>query len=349
MIKVIGQCGIPCLWTSRRSLLHLCYLFTFFSTFCTIFGIISIRSDEASSVIGSWTSGSGTLGGTVAANLWVGLSGSVWETPTGTSYILWEDIACTTDKNIDDTAYCSNCNSGGNTAAGLVLLAVITRIPSIVLLKARMENSKDLPLIKILGILSEGLAALAQAGALFVWREYCHKNLPNQTELNLTAGTGFILVALGLAITVCLGAVHSAIPTLNPEDRDSVFSCGCCNSETTKQKPIRTATTKPARGGGYEAQYRDVCEEEGGGRESKHTETRPQKPIDRDPNRSNDRNRDKERDKGERDKDKDKERRKERREKKEKDKGTGDVNGNQVELHEKEKRKKKRHEAEERV
>jgi hypothetical protein len=266
---IIGQCGLPCLWDSRKSLLHLCYVFTLFSAFCSIFACISIRASQNSTIIASWTSASGSIVG-VDTYMWVGLSGSVWETTTSTSYILWEDTACTNNQDSTSNEYCNNCNSGGNTAVGLMLLAVVTRFPSIILLKSRMENANDLPLIKIFGIFSEVLAAFAQAAALFVWREYCHKNLPYQSDLDYTAGTGFILAALGLAITFCLAIVHLLIPTLDPKDKRSVFYCGCCASDKAvveNHHPSRHATKDP--------NYTNVATGE------PHHKTKPQKPIDR--------------------------------------------------------------------
>lgn len=217
---VVGQIGIPIFWDYRESILSLCYLFTLFSSFCTVFACISLRHDRLTTVHAAWSIGSGSTSSAVDTNAWIGLSGAVWERQQGSTvqedYILWVDSDCISAN--DQDPYCDNCHSAGNTAVGLVLLAAVTRIPSIMLLKARMVSISDTPVIKSLGFFSELLAAISLAGALFVWREYCHKQLPWFDDLDYKYGGGFILVGLGLALTTGLAVIHLLMPTVDPDD-----------------------------------------------------------------------------------------------------------------------------------
>lgn len=227
----LGRCGLPCAYDHRKYLLNLCYIFTFFSTFCSIFAVISIRHDITTTQVGPWSSAHGFIGGAIERYLWAGLSGSVWavgalDGTTTTNYVVWDSEDCSSTGT-----YCDNCHSAGNTAIGLVLLAAVTRVPSVMLLRARMENVSDLPIIKSLGIFSEILAAISYAGSLFVWRNYCHLNMPFQHDLEYKYGSGFILVGLGLAITMSLAAAHILIPTYDPDDASHYGTKGCCQGK----------------------------------------------------------------------------------------------------------------------
>lgn len=217
----MGRCGFSYFWNNRNGILYICQVATFISIVCTIFGCLSIGVSQNLTKTGAWTTGTGDIQGSIPTTTWIGLSGAVWRSQTGDTwtdnYILWEDNQCYAD--LDSDPYCDNCNSAGNSAVGLVLLAAVTRIPSVLLLQARMLEKADEPLFKTLGIFSETLAFCCFAGATFVWREYCHKQLPFQEDMDYKFGGGFILVGLGLAITCCIAITHAAMPCEEPGTR----------------------------------------------------------------------------------------------------------------------------------
>lgn len=218
--QFIGRCGLPFCWTYRQQILHLGYLLTIFSTFCAIFSLISLGISQHATQIGPWSVGQGKIQDSIDVYSSVGLSGINWESQAGTTltnnYITWENPACVVENRKDP--YCDNCNSAGNTVAGLVLLATVTRIPSLILLKARRLAHADEPLIKVLGVFSEGLASICLAGAMFVWNEYCHKQLPFQKDIDYSYGSGFILIALGFCTNVGMAITHLFMLTVDPEE-----------------------------------------------------------------------------------------------------------------------------------
>lgn len=218
--QLIGRCGLPMCWVYRQQILHLGYLLTVFSTFCGVFALISLGVSQHATEVGPWSIGRGKIHGSIDVLVSVGLSGVNWQSQAGTTltdnYITWEDPSCVTEKRNDP--YCDDCNSGGNTVAGLVLLATVTRIPSLMLLKARRLAHADEPLIKVLGIFSESLAAICLAGAMFVWDQYCHLQLPFQPDVDYTYGSGFVLVALGFCTTVGMAITHLLMLTVDPDE-----------------------------------------------------------------------------------------------------------------------------------
>jgi hypothetical protein len=226
LMRFIGECGLPMCWDSRQQILHLAYLLILFSLFCGIFSLISLTVSLHVTQVGAWTTGYGKIYDVVSVNSWVGLSGIVYQSQAGQtiteSYISWEDSACYNDDV--ENPYCDNCNSGGNTAAGLTLLATVIRLPSIMVLKARRLTYADEPLLKVLGIFSEGLAAICFAGAMFVWSEYCMKQLPHQNSVNYSHGQGFALVALAFCMSCGIVLVHVLMPTSDPDAGDSEFA-----------------------------------------------------------------------------------------------------------------------------
>ena len=217
----MGRCGIPYFWYNRNGILYICQVATFLSIVCTIFACLSIGVSDKLTKVGAWSTGTGEIQGSIPTTAWVGLSGAVWRSQTGDTwtdnYVLWEDNECYAD--YDSEPYCDNCNSAGNSAVGLVLLAAVTRVPSLLLLQARMLERADEPLFKFLGFISETLAFCCFAGATFVWREYCHKQLPFNHDMNYRFGGGFILVGLGLALTCCIAITHAAMPCETPDVR----------------------------------------------------------------------------------------------------------------------------------
>jgi hypothetical protein len=218
--QFIGRCGLPLCWVYRQQILHVGYLLTVFTTFCGIFALISLGVSQHATEVGPWSIGRGKIHGSIDVLVSVGLSGVNWQSQAGTTltdnYITWENPACVVENRNDP--YCDDCNSGGNTVAGLVLLATVTRIPSLMLLKARRLAHADEPLIKVLGIFSEGLAAICLAGAMFVWDQYCHKQLPFQPDVNYRFGSGFVLVALGFCTTVGMAVTHLLMLTVDPDE-----------------------------------------------------------------------------------------------------------------------------------
>jgi hypothetical protein len=165
----------------------------------------------------------------------VGLSGSVWETMVGaqaiTSYIRWTDESCS---DSSDNPYCDNCDTGGKAAVFLVLVSCTTRIPSMMLLKARMNPISDIPLIKFLGMMCESLAAVSLSGAMFIWREYCHVQLPSPNILTYSYGSGFYMLTLGFCLTSILFVVHTLMPTEDPYDDISLLDehLACCSAKS---------------------------------------------------------------------------------------------------------------------
>jgi hypothetical protein len=218
--QVIGRCGLPLCWVYRQQILHVGYLLTLFTSFCGIFALISLGVSQHATEVGPWSVGRGKIHGSIDVLVSVGLSGANWQSQAGTTltdnYITWEDPACVVENRNDP--YCNDCNSGGNTVAGLVLLATVTRIPSLMLLKARRLAHADEPLIKVLGIFSEGLAAICLAGAMFVWDQYCHLQLPFQPDVHYSYGSGFVLVALGFCTTVGMVVTHLLMLTVDPDE-----------------------------------------------------------------------------------------------------------------------------------
>lgn len=254
---VIGSCGIPYFWHNRNGILYICQVATFLSMVCTIFGCLSIGVSKSLTKVGAWTTGTGDIQGSIPTTTWVGLSGAVWRSQTGDvytdNYVLWEDSNCFADTGSDP--YCDNCNSAGNSAVGLVLLAAVTRIPSILLLQSRMLERADEPLFKTLGIISESLAFCCFAGATFVWREYCHKQLPFQNDMDYGFGGGFILVGLGMALTCCIAITHAAMPCVAPGRRRLPRDVSAVSASSKKTRQSATAqhhhnpldTTPPRR------------------------------------------------------------------------------------------------------
>lgn len=190
----------------------------------------------------------------------VGVSGSLWETLVGsnviTSYIRWTNAACS---DSDENPFCTNCETGGKTVVFLVLLSCSTRIPSMMLLKARMNPISDIPLIKFLGMVSEGLAAVSLSGAMFIWREYCHVQLPAEGNMVYSYGSGFYLLALGFCMTAILFVVHTLMPTEDPYDDTSLLDehLTCCNAKAKvaiqKEKEgrqVKNSQVKPEEGKG---------------------------------------------------------------------------------------------------
>lgn len=219
LCQFIGRSGLPLCWRYRQAILHLTYVLTIFSTFCGIFALVSLGVSESATQVAAWSVGRGQLHNSVEVLASVGLSGINWKSQAGTTltnnYITWENPACVVENRNDP--YCDNCNSGGNTVGGLVLLATVTRLPSLMLLKARRLAHADEPLIKVLGVFAEILASICLAGAMFVWNEYCHKQLPYQADVDYTYGSGFILIALGFCTTVGMAVVHLLMLTVDPE------------------------------------------------------------------------------------------------------------------------------------
>ena len=173
----------------------------------------------------------------------VGLSGIFWETLVGssavTSYIVWTDSACS---DTNDNPFCDNCATGGQAAVFLVLLACTTRIPSMMLLRARMNPISDIPLIKLLGMVSEGIAAVCLSGAMFIWREYCHVQLPSQSSITYSYGSGFMMVAAGFCSTFLLFIIHTLMPTEDPYDDITLLDehiPQCCSSKARAGKSSR--------------------------------------------------------------------------------------------------------------
>lgn len=101
------------------------------------------------------------------------------------------------------------------------------------LLKARMNPISDIPLIKFLGILMEGSTAVCLMGAMFVWREYCHVQLPAQSSITYSYGSGFILISAGFCSTVIVTLVHTLLPTEDPYDDFSLLDehFACCSAK----------------------------------------------------------------------------------------------------------------------
>lgn len=164
----------------------------------------------------------------------MGLSGSFWETIVGSgtvkSYIRWTDAACS---DSPESPHCDNCDTGGKAAVFLVLMSCTTRLPSMMLLKARMNPISDIPLIKFLGMVCDGLAAMSLCGAMFIWREYCHVQLPSQSSTTYSYGAGFYMLALGFCMTLLLFVVHVLMPTEDPYDDTSLLDehLLCCSSK----------------------------------------------------------------------------------------------------------------------
>jgi hypothetical protein len=244
----VGRCGVPYFWHNRNGILYICQVATFLSMVCTIFGCLSIGVSQSLTKVGAWTTGTGDIQGSIPTTTWVGLSGAVWRSQTGDvftdNYVLWEDTNCFADTG--SQPYCDNCNSAGNSAVGLVLLAAVTRIPSILLLQSRMLEKADEPLFKTLGFISESLAFCCFAGATFVWREYCHKQLPFQNDMDYGFGGGFILVGLGMALTCCIAITHAAMPCEAPGRRRPIHNgpkTGSASNRTNKDEKSRQSIT----------------------------------------------------------------------------------------------------------
>lgn len=246
--QFIGRCGLPMCWVYRQQILHLGYLLTVFSTFCGVFALISLGVSQHATEVGPWSIGRGKIHGSIDVLVSVGLSGVNWQSQAGTTltdnYITWEDPSCVVENRNDP--YCDDCNSGGNTVAGLVLLATVTRIPSLMLLKARRLAHADEPLIKVLGIFSESLAAICLAGAMFVWDQYCHLQLPFQPDVKYTYGSGFVLIALGFCTTVGMAVTHLLMLTVDPDE--SPFHLGTINQQGQgKPRNVEMKGTKNPR------------------------------------------------------------------------------------------------------
>lgn len=173
---------------------------------------------------------------------------------TITSYIKWTNEACSDSIN---NPYCSNCDTGGKSAVFLVLLACTTRLPSMMLLKARMNPISDIPLIKFLGMIAEALAALCLSGAMFIWREYCHVQLPAQGSMTYAYGTGFYMLALGFCMSTLLFVFHTLLPTEDPFDEVSLLDehLACCSAKSRaskkgieKEAKVKSSQVKPDEG-----------------------------------------------------------------------------------------------------
>eukprot|EP00602_Paraphysomonas_sp_CaronLab_P011167 CAMPEP_0185040986 /NCGR_PEP_ID=MMETSP1103-20130426/39736_1 /TAXON_ID=36769 /ORGANISM="Paraphysomonas bandaiensis, Strain Caron Lab Isolate" /LENGTH=237 /DNA_ID=CAMNT_0027580539 /DNA_START=526 /DNA_END=1239 /DNA_ORIENTATION=+ len=122
-------------------------------------------------------------------------------------------------------------------------------MPSIMLLKSRMLSHADEPLLKSLGYVSETLAAVCLASALFVWKEYCHKQLPLEDDLEYKHGQGFVLVALGFCLTFCMSIMHALMPTVDPDDHERFKKMGILSAERkAPQKPVKSHRVPAASG-----------------------------------------------------------------------------------------------------
>ena len=145
------------------------------------------------------------------------------------AYIDWTDEACS---DTPDNPYCDNCDTGGQASVFLVLLSCATRLPSIMLLNARMNPISDIPLIKFLGMVSEGMAAMCLSGAMFIWREYCHVQLP-KGSMTYGYGSGFYLLSAGFCVTFLLFFIHLLMPTEDPYDDVSLLDehLACCSAK----------------------------------------------------------------------------------------------------------------------
>jgi hypothetical protein len=247
--QLIGRCGLPLCWVYRQQILHIGYLLTVFSTFCGVFSLISLGISQHATEVGPWSIGRGQIHKSIDVLTSVGLSGVNWQSQAGTTltdnYITWEDPACVVENRNDP--YCDDCNSGGNTVAGLVLLATVTRIPSLMLLKARRLAHADEPLIKVLGIFAESLAAICLAGAMFVWDQYCHKQLPFQPDVSYSYGSGFVLIALGFCTTVGMAVTHLLMLTVDPAE--SPFHLGPIGVTQPDKKPPQNTGRIQMKGG----------------------------------------------------------------------------------------------------
>lgn len=212
--------GLKYFEENRQEVLSVGFLFTVVSFVCTLFACASLTESESITQVTSWSIGDGMLAETTETSVWAGLAGAVWSRTQGSTiqsdYILWSDKNCADIES--DRHICGNCRSAGHTAFGLIMLAAVTRVPSFRLIRLRGASDGDHVVYKIFGVLSESLAAISMAGALFVWREYCHELLPHPNALNYRYGAGFVLVGFCLSLTSLLVVLHILLPSqVKPE------------------------------------------------------------------------------------------------------------------------------------
>ena len=208
-----GKFGMPSLNKYRAQIMMSAIFVSFICMVLSIVALFSLSSKNQDIRNTSWTYGIVEGGG----KIYVGLNQIVVDFADGhTSSAVWGSGTC---DNLEVTAsqYCSDCQSACDASVGVVIVSLITTIPTLTTDIQRSTVRGDMNCQKFMGIFTGILGCVSTMAALSAYAEGCNKHLPGYIDGHSAAyhyGPGFICLVIATLLKAYDVMVHILMPVV---------------------------------------------------------------------------------------------------------------------------------------
>lgn len=222
MCVPLGYLGFESLDKDRKRVFTVVGLLKVIATIFSVVACFGMSTDKIMLETFSWSYGEVKA---QDATIYIGLFAYAGEYGNVSAVHKWEDQDCAAGE-VNDPDMCSACKDSATGSWTTVVAGALTKVPGLLNILSRGGLGRpmtDSPRTKFMSVLTGLIQPIMLLSSMLSYSENCNRNLPDhlgEHSLNFRYGTGYIAVAIALAIDLFCAAVHIITPCPAGSDRD---------------------------------------------------------------------------------------------------------------------------------